>query len=255
MKSQIDQLKGEAEANYSASRWEDSAKTYEHLVGLAQQNNELEQAIEFAIAAIRAWKHMEGKEIRISRLYQAIGLIGIKKAAIGFEQQAKLAETNNDLKNSAFNYDEAGAGYSLIQNYEKAKTCFLSSLNIFDKLSSQAMSDGDYESAIHLFDRMCKLYEKIVTVLNKILIDRKELDKLAKHTILEEKEKTKKNIILSKKNKAYSLEKLAEIYLERKDADCNRIAEKELTKAIEILESIEEFKLAKKLKEKKEKFC
>ena len=69
MKSQIDQLKGEAEANYSASRWEDSAKTYEHLVGLAQQNNELELAIEFAIAAIRAWKHMTDKETRINRLY------------------------------------------------------------------------------------------------------------------------------------------------------------------------------------------
>ena len=48
-KAQIELLKSEAEANYSASRWEDSAKTYEHLVGLAQDNNELALAIDFAI--------------------------------------------------------------------------------------------------------------------------------------------------------------------------------------------------------------
>ena len=94
MKSQIDQLKSEAEANYSASRWEDSAKTYEHLVGLAQQNNELELAIEFAIAAIRAWKQMAGKETRINRLYQSIGLIGVKKAAKTSTKRVLFSERN-----------------------------------------------------------------------------------------------------------------------------------------------------------------
>ena len=253
MKSQIDQLKGEAEANYSASRWEDSAKTYEHLVGLAQQNNELEQAIEFAIAAIRAWKQMTDKETRINRLYQAIGLIGVKKAAVGFEQQAKTAETNNELKNSALNFEEAGTGYSLIQNYDRAKTCFGSSVKIFENLSTEAMKDTDFETAIHMFDRVCNLYEKIITILDKILIDKKELDRLAKHSLLEEKAKMEKNIALSKKNKAYSHEKLAQTYLDKDDPDCNRIAEKEYTKAIEILESIDEIQLAKKLQTKIEK--
>ncbi|MBK5114492.1 MAG: hypothetical protein KGD59_09195 [Candidatus Heimdallarchaeota archaeon] len=252
MKSQIDQLKSEAEANYSASRWEDSAKTYEHLVGLAQQNNELEQAIEFAIAAIRAWKQITGKEIRINRLYQSIGLIGVKKAAIGFEEQAKIAETNSELKTSALNFEEAGTGYSLIQNYERAKSCFESSAKIFEDLSSRAMSDTDFESAIHMFDRICNLYEKIVIIYDRILIERKELDRAAKHSILEEKEKVKRNIILSRKNKAYSHEKLAQNYLDRDDPDCNRIAEKEFAKAIEILESIDEMKLAKKLQDKKD---
>ena len=98
MKSQINQLKSEAEANYAASRWEDSAKTYEHMVGLAQDNNDLAMAIDFAIAAIRSWNHLPDKMARINKLYQVIGIIGLKKAAIGFEELATQDIVRKNMK-------------------------------------------------------------------------------------------------------------------------------------------------------------
>lgn len=253
MKSQINQLKSEAEANYSASRWEDSAKTYEHLVGLAQNNNDLEQAIEFAIAAVRAWKNLPDRQSRINRLYQAIGLISLKKAAIGFEEVAKIAEADKDLKETAANYEEAGSGYSLIQSYDKAKDCLKSSVKHFEKLSKVAMDKKDYEAAIHLFNRISSVYDKISTLFDKIVVDKKDIDEKLKQSLLNEKKEVDKNIQLSLKNKAFAHEKLAMNYLQKNDADCNQIAEKEYTNAIKILEAIGEISLAKKLKAKKDK--
>ncbi|MGC9778057.1 MAG: hypothetical protein HZR80_02315 [Candidatus Heimdallarchaeota archaeon] len=253
MKSQINQLKSEAEANYSASRWEDSAKTYEHLVGLAQDNNDLEQAIEFAIAAVRAWKYLLDKEPRINRLYQAIGIISLKKAALGFESVAKKAEEDKDLKETAANYEEAGLGYSLIQSYDKAKSCLESSVKYFEKLSKDAMEKKDYETAIHLFDRISNVYDKISTLFDKILVDKKDIDEAFKQSLLEEKKNVNKSTYLSKKNKAFAHEKLAKYYLEMNDSDCKQIAEKEYVNAIKILESIGESQLAKKLATKKDK--
>ncbi|NHJ40806.1 MAG: hypothetical protein FK731_12315 [Asgard group archaeon] len=249
----MDQLQSEAEANYSASRWEDSAKTYEHLVGLAQQNNELEKAISFALSAIKAWSNLPDKLHRINRLYQAVGLIGLKKAAIGFEELGKEADNSNDLKTAATNFEEAGSNYNLIQSFDKAKNCYQKAATAFEKLSSKAEDQKDYETTIHLLDRICALYTKIGILLERLIIERKDLDDSTKKELINEKNKFYKNADELMKRKALTHEKLAEFYLNKKEADCKHIAEKEYRNAIKIMESINEFDEAKKLKNKLEK--
>jgi hypothetical protein len=46
----------EANANYKANRYKDAARTFEHLITLAIQNDELEEAIYFAYRAADCWR-------------------------------------------------------------------------------------------------------------------------------------------------------------------------------------------------------
>lgn len=46
----------EANANYNASRYKDAARTFEHLISLAIQNDEEEEAIYFAYRAADCWR-------------------------------------------------------------------------------------------------------------------------------------------------------------------------------------------------------
>ncbi|MBN1328763.1 MAG: hypothetical protein JXA54_04755 [Candidatus Heimdallarchaeota archaeon] len=252
-KAMIAQLKSEAEANYSASRWEDSAKTYEHLVGLAQNNNDFEQAIDFAIAAIRAWNKMPDMIHRINRLYQAIGLISLRKAAIGFEEIAIKEEEEKSLKNAANNFEEAGSGYCLIQSYDRAKQCYQSSVDIFQQIVKESSAKDDFESSIYNLDRIYNVYIKLATLLSRVLIERKDLDKNQRQVIITEKNNLEAKIIDTKKEKALFHEKLAQYYLNMKNPDCNPIAEKEYMNAIKILESIGDNVNTAKLKAKIEK--
>jgi hypothetical protein len=253
VKSQIDQLKSEAEANYSASRWEDSAKTYEHLVGLAQQNNELSKAIRFALAAIKAWSKLSDKLHRINRLYQAIGLIGLKKAAVGFEKLGKQADSNDDPKTAAANFEDAGSNYNLIQSFDKAKHCYQKAAQAFEKLYSKAEKENDFETSIHLLDRICGLYTKLGTLLARLLIERKDLEESTTKEIRKEKSEFYRKANELMKKKATIHEKLAQFYLNKKDADCKHIAEKEYQNAIKIMESCDDMEEVKKLKGKLEK--
>jgi len=253
MKSQIDLLKSEAEANYSASRWEDSAKTYEHLVSLAQNNNDFEQAIAFALAAIKAWSKIPEKKNRINKLYQAVGLISLKKATIGFEELASSLETQKDMQAAALNYEEAGDGYSIIQNFDQAKKCFEKALEMFQNFSNQALKNAEFETAIHDFDHTVNLSVKLMNTIDRLLLDRRDFDVKVKQLIASEKKGLEKTIFTSKKNIAVSHEKLADSYLSKKDPDAKLIAKKEYGTAVSILESIGELQEAKKVKGKLEK--
>jgi len=251
---QIELLKSEAEANFSASRWEDSAKTYEHLVGLAQKNGDFEQAIDFALAAIHAWRRMTGKESRINRLYQAVGLIALKKAAIGFEFVAEEAERANDLKTAAGNYEEAANGYTLIQSFDRAKQGYLKAIQLFERLAKKAITSKDFESSIHLYTRISEIYLTLKKLINYILIERKAtLQKGEVDALLKEKEEYRLGHHSASKKIAEAHEQLADYYCSQKEPDYYLIADKELQKAIKILESINETQAAKKLKSKQAK--
>ncbi len=253
MKPQIKQLKSEAEANFAASRWEDSAKTYEHLVGLAQDNNDLALSIDFALAAIRSWKNLPDKASRINKLYQVIGIIGLKKAAVGFETVAKEAVIKQNQKEAAANFEDAADGYSYIMNFDRAKNCYEQSIEIFENMSDQTKKDNDVEGSIHLFERTSNLYSKISLLLERVLLHNKDLDSKAKKQIIEEKDTIIKLAKEAKINIAKSHENLAVFYLKKNDSDFNSIIEKEFSNAIKILLSIGEIHEAKKLEAKKKK--
>lgn len=253
MKSQINQLKSEAEANYAASRWEDSAKTYEHLVGLAQDNNDLALAIDFALEAVRAWNNLPDKASRINKLYQVIGIIGLKKAAVGFENVAKEAVIRQDHKQAATNFEEAADGYSYIMSFDRAKNCYEQSVEIFKNLSDQTKKNNDIEGSIHLFERTSNLYSKVSILLERVLIHNKDLDSKSRKLIIEEKDKTAKLAKEAKMNIAKAHEELAAFYLKKNNPDFDSIIEKEYTNAIKILQLIGETQEAKKLEAKKKK--
>ena len=253
MKPQIKQLKSEAEANYAASRWEDSAKTYEHLVGLAQDNNDLALAIDFALAAIRAWNNLIDKASRINKLYQVIGIIGLKKAAVGFENIAKEAVIRKDQKQAASNFEDAADGYSYIMSFDKAKNCYEQSVEIFENLSNQTKNDNDVEGSIHLFERISNLYSKVSLLLERVLLHNKDFDSKARKQIIEEKDTTAKSAKKAKMNIAKAHEDLALFYQKKNDPDFDSIIEKEYSNAIKILHLIGETQEANKLEAKKKK--
>ena len=250
-KAQIELLKSEAEANYSASRWEDSAKTYEHLVGLAQDNNELALAIDFAIAAIRAWGNMPDKTGRILRLYQAIGIIGLKKAAIGYDDLAKKAEKQGEKKLAAQNYEIAADGYNYIMNYNLAKDYYHESIKMYEELSTAATKKSDFETAIHLNGKICGLYTKLAILIGKMIIDKKKdftEAELKEHIAL--KKEAENDCLMAKKKVAKSHEELAQSFLKNDEPEYRQIAIKELNKALSLLKDVDDVKGMAKIKEK-----
>lgn len=250
-KAQIELLKSEAEANYSASRWEDSAKTYEHMVGLAQDNEELALAIDFAIAAIKAWENMPDKTARILRLYQAIGIIGLKKAALGYENLAKEAEQQGNQKIAATNYEVAADGYNYIMNYNLAKDYYLGAIKLFEELGATASKSNDYESAIHFYEKVCSLYSKLAILIGKMIIDKKkDFTEVELKERIAEKKAAENSCNGAKKKIAQSHEKLAHNFLKENESEYNQIAIKELKKALAILETIDDTKEAAKIKDK-----
>ncbi len=62
----------EANANYNASRFKDAARTFEHLISLAIQNVEPEEAIYFAYRAADCWKKEKNDMNRVLILSLAI---------------------------------------------------------------------------------------------------------------------------------------------------------------------------------------
>jgi hypothetical protein len=250
-KAQIELLKSEAEANYSASRWEDSAKTYEHLVGLAQDNNELALAIDFAIAAIRAWKNMPDKTARILRLYQAIGIIGLKKAALGYEDIAQTAEKQGEKKLAASNFEIAADGFNYIMNYKRAQEYYKKSIKLYEELSSNATKNNDIETAIHLYDKICSIYSKLGILIGKMIIDsKKDFSEAELKTHIADKREAEKNCLLAKKEIAKSHEKLAQTFLKKSEPEYRQIALKELNKALTILKEVDDPKEVTKIKDK-----
>ncbi|MBD3193098.1 MAG: hypothetical protein GF308_20850 [Candidatus Heimdallarchaeota archaeon] len=249
-KSPIEQLKSEAEANFKANRWEDSAKTYEHLVRLAQDEGDLPLAIDFAIAAIRSWSKMPDKKARITRLYQAIGFLGLKQAAIGFESIARKAEEAKNLKEAATNYENAADGYNYLSNFDRAKKCFENSVSILEELGKKAYGSKDLESAIHLYDRIIIIYQKLVKILDRIFLEQKEIEEETRKKLKKEKKKMKEAEKSNKKKKAKAHEKLAASFLKKEDSDYYRVAEKEFLRAMELFQELDDSSSVKRVKEK-----
>jgi hypothetical protein len=246
----LQQLKSEAEANYRANRWEDSAKTYEHLVGLAQKNGDLALAIDFALAAIRSWNQMPEKADRVIRLYQAIGLLGLKQGAIGFEDLARKAESKEEITTAANNYDIAAQGYNYIQNYNLAEKCFRNALELFKELVKETQQDKEYEKTIHLLDKSIQINERLSKILQKKVIDNPALAKSENEEIEKEVKTIEKKIQLLKKEKANTHELIADDFVEKNNPDYLIIARKEYQKAVDIYEEMNENKRVEKIKEK-----
>ena len=62
----------EANANYNANRYKDAARTFEHLITLAIQNEEEEEAIYFAYRAADCWRK-DKNEMNRAIIFRDIG--------------------------------------------------------------------------------------------------------------------------------------------------------------------------------------
>ena len=62
----------EANANYNANRYKDAARTFEHLITLAIQNNEEEEAIYFAYRSADCWRK-DKNEMNRAIIFRDIG--------------------------------------------------------------------------------------------------------------------------------------------------------------------------------------
>jgi hypothetical protein len=212
-------------------------------------------AIDFALRAIHAWSKMPDKQARMNKLYQVIGMLSLKQAAIGFENIAKQAEKEGKKKIAGANYEDAADGYQYILNFDKAKNCFSKAGTIFYELSNKMIKEKDYEGAIHLFERTCGIYQKKAKLIQRIITEQKEFTKEALKKLKEELDKAQQTSKQCSKNKALSHEKLAAFYLKQDTKENKPIAEKELKRAYEILEKMDEKSDLKRIKNKLKKIA
>ena len=120
----------EANANYNASRYKDAARTFEHLISLAIQNDEPEEAIYFAYRTADCWKKEKG-EMNRSLIFFQIGNLAHSFGAEIADRLATKSKQNED-KGKALLL----AGQCLLsQDTNKAKDRLNKSANIFKELA------------------------------------------------------------------------------------------------------------------------
>ncbi|MCG3223911.1 MAG: hypothetical protein H7647_05560 [Candidatus Heimdallarchaeota archaeon] len=128
----------EANANYNASRFKDAARTFEHLISLAIQNIEPEEAIYFAYRAADCWKKEKNDMNRV--------LIFKDMAKLAFNFSSQIAD--NIVKTSKKQEDKAKAldasGECLLYiNPTEAKQKLTESIKISSKLAEKARIEED----------------------------------------------------------------------------------------------------------------
>ncbi|MCK4896730.1 MAG: hypothetical protein KAS47_07975 [Candidatus Heimdallarchaeota archaeon] len=128
----------EANANYNASRFKDAARTFEHLISLAIQNTEPEEAIYFAYRAADCWKKEKNDMNRV--------LIFKDMAKLAFSFSSQIAD--DIVKKSKKQEDKAKAldasGECLLYiNPTAAKQKLIESIKISSKLAETAKAEED----------------------------------------------------------------------------------------------------------------
>ncbi len=128
----------EANANYNASRFKDAARTFEHLISLAIQNVEPEEAIYFAYRAADCWKKEKNDMNRV--------LIFKDMAKLAFNFSSQIAD--NIVKKSKKEEDKAKAldasGECLLYiNPTAAKQKLIESIKISSKLAEKAKTEDE----------------------------------------------------------------------------------------------------------------
>ena len=122
----------EANANYKANRFKDAARTFEHLITLAIQNGELEEAIYFAYRAADCWKKDK------NTMNRAVIFRDIGNMACNFSIQ--IIESNlsklKKLDEKAKALEIAG-DCLLGRNIKLAKENFQESIDLYNELAEK----------------------------------------------------------------------------------------------------------------------
>lgn len=122
----------EANANYKANRYKDAARTFEHLITLAIQSEELEEAIYFAYRAADCWRKNK------NTMNRAVIFRDIGSMACNFSVQiieAYLSKLKNlDEKAKAL---EISGDCMLAKDIKLAKTRYQESVDIYNVLAEK----------------------------------------------------------------------------------------------------------------------
>ncbi|MCG3216700.1 MAG: hypothetical protein KAS63_08250 [Candidatus Heimdallarchaeota archaeon] len=120
----------EANANYNTQRYKDAARTFEHLISLAIQNDEPEEAIYFAYRAADSWKKGKNPQNRA----QTFAKMGSLAFNFGAQIAEQFAIKTKNIEEKAKSLFIAGECLSYLQP-EKAKVQFEQSVEFFQKLA------------------------------------------------------------------------------------------------------------------------
>lgn len=131
--SKMNILNEEANANYNASRYKDAARTFEHLITLAIQNDEEEEAIYFAYRAADCWRK-DKNEMNRAVIFRDIGNLAHGFCAkILDDYVAKTKEPEAKAKAKML------AGECLLtQNKTKATKNLTEAIELFEKLADSS---------------------------------------------------------------------------------------------------------------------
>ena len=126
----------EANANYNASRYKDAARTFEHLITLAIQNDEEEEAIYFAYRAADCWR----KEKNL--MNRAIIFRDIGNLAFGFCSKIVEDYVSNTKKPEEKAKALLLAGECLsTQDSKKSTETLLEAIKIFEDLAEKTIEN------------------------------------------------------------------------------------------------------------------
>ncbi len=98
VKSQLQTLLDEGEANYNTRRFRDAAATFERLTRLAVQENEFEDAVYFAYRSILAWSLTDKYDMLVNS-WMYLGELAYKYAAkTAIEKSEEIKDPNKRVK-------------------------------------------------------------------------------------------------------------------------------------------------------------
>ena len=145
----------EANANYNANRYKDAARTFEHLITLAIQSDEPEEAIYFAYRAADSWRK-DKNTVNRAVIFRDIGNLAYNFCSQIMSSYSSKTKKPEEKAKSLLLIGEC----LLAKNKQKAFENFKEAISIFEDLAEKAKEDRKTEFLRDALDAALKMDNK-----------------------------------------------------------------------------------------------
>lgn len=154
-KTNFDNLLEEAETNFKSSRYENAAKTFEHIAHMCIEMKYFEDMLYFTYRAIVSWIQAN-KMINVIRLYQKLAIHSLKLSTL---QAITTIDSTIDLENKADLIRLAQQNLKHLNENEKRRPLIDSLVTLYEKFGDDYSLN--YNEKIVYLERSIELLKEI----------------------------------------------------------------------------------------------